>query len=113
MKVNEKAPVVAKMPKRPKNAKWAKSPRITDRLKHEADGAGYLAPGFTHIFTVSSSGGAARKITRGPFNHGGNLSWSSDGQAIYFSGNRHEDWDYDFRNSEVYRVNLNNGETKA
>ncbi|RDK87094.1 S9 family peptidase [Marinirhabdus gelatinilytica] len=109
MKVNAKAPVLAKMPPKPKGAKWAKAPRITDRLKHEADGAGYLKPGFTHIFTISAEGGAPRQLTSGDFNHSGTLSWSNDGGKIYFSANRNEDWEYDFRNSEVYSVNTRTG----
>ncbi len=106
MKVNEKPPVLAKMPAKPKGAKWAKSPRITDRLKHEADGVGYLKPGFNHIFVLPSDGGSPRQITSGSYNHGGNLSWAKDGQKIYFSANRNPDWEYDFRNSEVYSINL-------
>lgn len=106
MKVNAEAPVIAKMPGKPKNAQWADAPRITDRLKHEADGSGYIEPGYTHIFTIPSEGGTPRQLTNGNFNHSGSLSWSPDNQTIYFSSNRNEDWEYDFRNSEVYSVNL-------
>jgi len=106
MKVNAKAPVIAKMPAKPKGAKWAGSPRITDRLKHERDGVGYLKPGFNHLFVISSEGGAPRKLTQGNFNHRGSLSWSPNGKEIFFSGNLNEDWEYDFRNSEIYSVNL-------
>ena len=105
MKVNAKPPVLAKMPDKPKGAKWAPAPRITDRLKHEADGTGYLKPGFTHIFTIPSEGGSPRQLTDGPFNHGGSLSWAPNGQKIYFSTNRNPNWEYDFRNSEVYAIN--------
>lgn len=105
MMVYGKAPVIAKMPAKPKDAKWAKPPRITDRLKHEADGRGYLKPGFRHIFTISSEGGTPRQQTNGSYNHGGSLSWSPDSQNIYFSANRNPDWEYDFRNSEVYAIN--------
>jgi len=104
MKVNAKPPVLAKMPDKPKGAKWAEEPRITDRLKHEADGKGYLKPGFTHVFTIPSEGGSPRQLTDGPFNHGGSLSWASDGQKIYFSANRNPNWEYEFRNSEVYSI---------
>ncbi len=104
MKVNAKPPVLAKMPDKPKGAKWAAEPRITDRLKHEADGKGYLKPGFTHIFTIPSEGGSPRQLTDGPFNHGGSLSWASNGQKIYFSANRNPNWEYEFRNSEVYAI---------
>jgi dipeptidyl aminopeptidase/acylaminoacyl peptidase len=109
MKVNAKAPVIAKMPEKPKGAKWAESPRITDRLKHEADGAGYIKPGFTHIFVIPSEGGSPRQVTKDNFNHGGSLSWAPNNQDIFFSANRNEDWEYEFRNSEVYSVNIQTG----
>jgi dipeptidyl aminopeptidase/acylaminoacyl peptidase len=104
MKVNAKPPVLAKMPDKPKGAKWAEAPRITDRLKHEADGKGYLKPGFTHIFTIPSEGGSPRQLTEGPFNHSGSLSWAINSQKIYFSANRNPNWEYEFRNSEVYAI---------
>jgi len=109
MKVNAKAPVIAKIPEKPKGAKWAESPRITDRLKHEADGAGYIKPGFTHIFVIPSEGGSPRQVTKDNFNHGGSLSWAPNNQDIFFSANRNEDWEYEFRNSEVYSVNIQTG----
>lgn len=106
MKVDAKAPVIATLPQKPEGAKWAKAPRITDRLKHEADGSGYIKPGFTHIFTISSEGGTPRQITSGDYNHGGSLSWSPDGQKIYFSANRSDNWEYETRNSEVYAISV-------
>ena len=42
MKVSAKSSVITSMPTKPKGAKWAAPARITDRFKHEADGAGYL-----------------------------------------------------------------------
>lgn len=113
MMVNQAPPVIAKMPAKPKGAQWADSPRITDRLKHEADGRGYLQPGFTHIFTIPAEGGSARQLTSGDFNHSGSLSWSPDGALIYFSANRNEDWEYDFNNSEVYQLSVKTGEITA
>jgi dipeptidyl aminopeptidase/acylaminoacyl peptidase len=106
MKIEGKAPVIATLPKKPEGAKWAKPPRITDRLKHEADGLGYIEPGFRHIFTVSSEGGTPRQITNGEYNHGGSLSWSPDSYKIYFSANRSDNWEYETRNSEVYSISL-------
>ncbi|WP_034042663.1 S9 family peptidase [Wocania ichthyoenteri] len=106
MFVSEKAPVVIKMPAKPKGAIWAKSARITDRLKHEADGKGYMEPGFTHIFTIPADGGTPRQITSGNYNHSGNFSFSLNGQTIYFSANRSDNWEYEFRNSEVYKVDI-------
>jgi dipeptidyl aminopeptidase/acylaminoacyl peptidase len=109
MLIPEKSPVSAKMPEKPKGAKWAESPRITDRLKHEADGRGYIKPGYQHIFVISAEGGAIRQITSGNYNHRGTLSWSPNSDKIFFSGNRVEDWEYDFRNSEVYSVEVRSG----
>lgn len=107
MTVEESAPVLAKMPKKPKGANWAGQARITDRLKHEADGRGYLSPGYSHLFLIPSNGGTPRQITSGNFNHGGDVSWSPDGRSLYFSANLNDDWEYDFVNSEIYRLDLN------
>ena len=100
-------PVIASIPKAPKGAKWAEKPRITDRLNHESDGRGYLPTGFNHIFVMSAQGGAVRQVTSGNFQHRGKISWASDNQSLYFSANRTPDWEYDFRNSEIYQVHLN------
>ena len=113
MNVAKAPPVIAEMPIKPKGAKWAEAPRITDRVYHEADGKGYIKPGFSHIFVIPSNGGAVRQISSGNHHHRGRLSWSNDGNSIYFSANRNEDWEYDFRNSEVYRINVQNGITTA
>jgi len=113
MNVPEKAPVIVSLPPKPKNAKWAGSPRITDRVYHEADGRGYIPPGFSHLFVVPSEGGAARQVSSGNYNHRGPVAWSSDGTSLYFTGNRTEDWEYDFRNSEIYRLTLNSGAIEA
>lgn len=106
MFISEKPPVVAKLPEKPKGAKWAEPARITDRLKHEADGSGYIEPGFTHVFIIPAEGGTARQLTSDNYNHRGNLSFSPNGKEIYFSSNRFEDWEYKFRNSEIYKVNV-------
>ncbi len=113
MNVPQAAPVLAKMPAKPKGAKWADTPRITDRLYHEADGRGYIDPGFSHVFVIPAEGGAARQITSGDFNHRGTLSWAANGRKIYFSANRNDDWEYDFRNSEIYSVDVNTKEIIA
>lgn len=110
MNVEKAPPVLAKMPKKPKGAKWSETPRITDRVYHEADGRGYIEPGFNHIFVLPSSGGAPRQVTSGDFHHRGTLSWSKDGKHIFFSGNRDENWQYTFRNSSIYSVGVNDGD---
>ncbi len=92
--------------RKPRGATWAANPRVTTRLKHEADGTGKLKPGYTHLFVMPSSGGVPRQLTDGNFNHRGTPSWHPNGQDIIISSNRNEDWEYDFRNTELYAVNL-------
>ena len=112
MKVKSDPPVLADPPKQPKNANWAGTPRITDRLYHEKDGAGYIEPGFTHVFTISSMGSGETKLTHGDFNHYGNLSWSKDDSKIYFTTKRKKEWEYDFRNSEIASVSIKSKKIK-
>ena len=107
MKVNTPPPVLIKMPKKPTGAKWAKTARITDRLYHEADGKGYIDNGFTHVFLISAEGSGISQLTSGDFNHVGPLSWSKSNSKIYFTSNRSSSWEYEFRNSEIYSVDIN------
>lgn len=109
----EKPPVLVKPLSAPKGAEWAKPPRITTRLRHERDGRGRIEPGFAHFFTVSSTGGAVRQITRGAVRNDGAAEWMPDGQALVFSGNHNPDWQFEFRNSEIYRVELATGEVSS
>ena len=50
MFVPDRVLTLVKPPPKPQNAKWAKKARITDRVKHEADGSGYMEKGFSHLF---------------------------------------------------------------
>ncbi|MDF1694653.1 MAG: S9 family peptidase [Saprospiraceae bacterium] len=113
MTVPAKAPVIVKGIKKPKGAKWAETPRITDRLKHEADGQGYIDPGFSQIFVVPSNGGTARQLSSGDYQHRSSLSWTPNSASLLFSANRSENWEYDFRNSEVYSIDVQSKKTTA
>jgi dipeptidyl aminopeptidase/acylaminoacyl peptidase len=93
-------------PPKPEGATWADPPRITTRLKHEADGSGYIKPGFSHLFLLSAEGGTARQITRGDRNHGGKVQWTPDGKRLIFTANLDANWEYDYYNSEVYSLSL-------
>ena len=103
----------AKMPAKPKNAEWAKPARVMDKLQYRADGRGYLEDGYTHLFVLSAEGGTPRQITSGDFNHGATPAWTTDGKSLIFSANRHNEWEYDPINSEVYEVSLADGVIKA
>jgi len=113
MHVPESNPVLVKSPKKPRGADWADPPRVTTRLNHEADGVGYLEPGYSHIFVVPADGGTARQVTSGDYHHSGTPSWTKDGKKLIFSANRHENWEYERRNSEIYSVDVETGEITA
>ena len=104
---------LAKAPKKPKGAKWADEVRVTSRLKHEADGSGYVKPGYAQLFVIPAEGGSPRQITTGEFHHKGTPVWTKDGQHLLFSANRSEDWEYDFRNSELYSVSIEDGSVRS
>jgi dipeptidyl aminopeptidase/acylaminoacyl peptidase len=113
MLVPEEPPVFVTAPTKPKDAQWAEEPRVTTRVTHEQDGAGFIEPGFKHYFVISEIGGTARQITSGNFQHRRPPQWSGDGKSLIFSANRNEDWQLNFLNSEIYRVSIESGETIA
>lgn len=99
-------------PPKPEGAAWAKPLEILDKVTYRADGAGYLKPGFDHIFMVDALGGAPRQITFGAYSDGA-PHWSPDGKSILFSAIRKDDWEYTVQDSEVYRVSLSGGDPVA
>ena len=110
MLVPERPPILVKAPKKPKGAQWADPPRVTTRLKHEADGSGYTEQGYRHLFVIPSEGGTARQVTTGDFQHRGTPAWTKDSKQLVFTSNRNENWEYDFRNSELYKVDIATGD---
>ncbi len=113
MLVPEKSPVLVKAPVKPKDAEWADEPRVTTRVTHERDGAGFIEPGYKHYFVISQLGGAARQITSGNYQHSSSPQWSAAGDSLIYAGNRNEDWELSVRNSEIYRVSVTSGDTVA
>jgi acylaminoacyl-peptidase len=107
--VPQKPQTLGVMPAAPKGADWAKPPVVVDRSIFRFDGAGTLPRGFRHVFVVPASGGAIRQLTSGDFNHGG-ISWSADSESLFFSGNRHPDWELNTVDTEIYRVGIEGGE---
>ncbi|WP_415839078.1 S9 family peptidase [Pseudoalteromonas byunsanensis] len=98
---------------KPKGADWAKPPVFIDDVYYRADGAGFTKAGFTHLFSIDANGGNARQLTTGEFNHGSRVSFSHDGQTLYFSANRHADNKLKPINTEVYALDMKSLEVKA
>lgn len=100
------------MPEKPKGAKWAEPPKYIDRVHYRSDGTGFLPRGHRHIFVVSTDGGTARQITTGDFNHGGKISWSRDSQRLFIGTNRHQDWEYQPLETDIYEISIADGTVK-
>ena len=111
--VPESEPKLVSPPKKPKGAKWAPHPRVITRLKHESDGSGYIEPGFSHLFVIPAEGGTARQITKGDLHHRGTPVWAKNGESFIISSNLNDNWEYDWRNSEIYQIQLSDGTSNA
>ncbi|PWN05761.1 S9 family peptidase [Rhodohalobacter mucosus] len=108
--VPEPNPVLVTPPDKPEGAEWAEAPRVTTRLNYEQDGTGYLEPGYSHLFVISVDGGHVRRVTSGDYHHSGRPVWTPDSGSLIFSANRDEDWEYNFRDSDIYSVALESGD---
>ena len=111
---NKRTPYV-KMPPKPEGAEWAAPPKLITRLQYRRDGSGYVKDGFKQIFVIPAGGGTPRQITKGPYNHpaAGSPQWTPDGKALIFSANRHEDWEYQRRNTEIHEISLSSRTIKT
>lgn len=108
--VSEPQPQLVSPPDAPEGADWADPPRIETRLNHESDGVGVLGYGYDHLFVIPVTGGSARQITSGDYNHSARPVWTPDGESLIFSANRHDNWERERRNTEIYRVSLDSKE---
>ena len=97
-----------RLPKAPAGAKWTEAPRIVERLNYRRDRTGFVDSGFRHVFVVPAIGGTPRQITSGNFDHAGS-DWTPDGKSILFSGLRLASDDYQWRESEIYAVDVADG----
>lgn len=101
---------LAKPPAKPEGAEWAEPVKLIETLPYRADGAGYLRPGYNHVFMLPADGGTPRQLTAGDYHHDGPLSWSPDGAQIVFSANRIDEPLRDPLESELWSVDVDSGE---
>jgi dipeptidyl aminopeptidase/acylaminoacyl peptidase len=102
------APLGAPMPP-PPGAKWAEPLKVYDRVTYRRDGAGYIKPGYRHIFVVSADGGQPRQITFGKYDEGGQLAFTNDGKSLYFASNRGEKREHQAQESDLWKVSIADG----
>jgi len=98
-----------KMPARPEGAKWTEAPRIVESLTYRADRQGFIEQGLTQIFIVPAEGGTERQITDGQYNYAGEFGFTRDGKEIILSTGRGKDWEREYRQSDVYALNVETG----
>ena len=119
MLVPETPASIIKMPSPPEGAKWAEPAKVIDKLVYRFNGAGYLKPGYTHLFVVPSEGGTPRQISSGKFQHGGaafgasEAVWTPDGKYLLMSANRNEDFEREARDSNIYEFSAADGAVRA
>ena len=111
MNVDAKNNWAIKMPRAPEGAKWVETPRIVERLDYRSDGTGFDDDAYRHLFVVPATGGTPRQLTDGNWNHNG-VEWTPDGKQILFTSNRVADAEYQWRESDIYSVNLDTGAIK-
>src|SRR5215471_8382375 len=112
--VPDPARTIKGMPKPPTGATWASAPQIIDKSVYRFNGAGYLKAGYTHLFTVPTSGGTARQISSGNFDHGGPglnprgavAQWGPESRTLYIAVNRRADADSNQLDTEVFEYSL-------
>jgi dipeptidyl aminopeptidase/acylaminoacyl peptidase len=113
MLVEQKNPWAIKMPKAPDGAKWVETPHIVERLHWRQDRIGFVDEGYTHLFVVPTTGGTARQLTTGNFDdvsqRDDGLEWTPDGKSLVFSGLRADDAEYQWRETEIYAVDVASG----
>ena len=94
---------------RPRNATWTAAPRIVEKLNYRRDGTGFTSDNVSQLFVVTADGGTPRQVTTDE--HGVSaIDLAPDGRTVYFSsGPRSPDGEYAWRESDVYAVDLANG----
>jgi dipeptidyl aminopeptidase/acylaminoacyl peptidase len=108
MIVEQKNTWPIKMPKQPEGAKWTESPRVVERLDYRQDRQGFTDDGYRHVFVVPATGGTARQLTTGDWDHNG-VEWTPDGTQILFTSLRIPEAEYQWRETEIYAVTVAGG----
>jgi dipeptidyl aminopeptidase/acylaminoacyl peptidase len=112
--VPKKDPWNIDLPKAPEGAKWTEAPRIVERLDYRQDQIGFTEEGYQHLFVVTASGGTPRQLTDGDYDDGRNssISFTPDAREILFTGLRAPDWEYAWRETEIYAVRVDDGSVR-
>lgn len=109
MFVPAKEKQMVSLPGRPDGANWAEPANVIDNLRFRSDGSsGFVEEGHRHVFVIPADGGTPRQVTSGDYNHG-SPEWTPDGDHLIVSSNRQEDWEYNARDTELYKISVADG----
>ena len=100
---------LAKPRPRPEGAEWSPPVKVIDTARYRWDGRGFLEPAYRHVFVVPADGGTPRQVTDGDFDHGGPLAWMPDSAQIVFSANRHDGWELESGESDLFAISVADG----
>ena len=102
-------------------SEWTPAPKYETDLHYRQDRRGFNRSGYTHLFVVPAEGGTARAVTSGEWNVGGRFDgqagavswdWAPDGRTVYVVGMNDPRADANYRNSNIYSVDVATGATK-
>jgi len=108
------------LPAAPEGAKWANTPRYTERFHTWRDGAGFTEHGWRHLFLIARDGGTPHQVTSGEWSVGDSsfevatgVIWdfTPDGRSAIIEGYKEGDLDHNDRESNIYSVDLGTGAT--
>jgi dipeptidyl aminopeptidase/acylaminoacyl peptidase len=111
MRVPTEEPWQVELPAKPSGADWTAEPKVVTRLTYRRDRRGYIDDAFQHIFVVPAGGGTPTRLTNGNWNHNA-PSWTPDGSALLFSSLREDNAEYEWRESELYSVDVSTKEIR-
>ena len=95
------------LPAKPPGAQWAEPAIVDETIQYEFDGVGELPAGGAQVYVVSAEGGAPRALTAFESGAVSGVSWAPDSEHVYFSLSAREADGFDFRESDIYAVDLN------
>jgi acylaminoacyl-peptidase len=107
-----------KMPQAPEGAKWAEPAKVIDKLIYRFNAVGYIKPGYTQLFVLPSDGGTPRQISSGQFQHSeaafnaSEAVWTPDGKYLLMSANRHDNYEREPLDTEIYEFSVATGDVK-
>ncbi len=104
--VSKKPKPIGERQKQPEGAEWKSDARVFEDSFYRSDSSGFLKPGRPQIFVVSADGGIPVQLTKENHLHMGTLSWTPDGDSIYFSSNYNDDWQIDRSESDLFNVRV-------